>query len=103
MKNTELACNVYGRWEAGDVAYVSGLNWVSGGNAGLTITALAQPRLQQTYSWPNAEGPWYRVVMQFEGVHNLKLQQFGSGPRQIADIDRNSHNDSVVEVGKLSA
>lgn len=97
MKNTEIAVSAYGKWDAGDVAYISSFNWASEGESSLTLTTLVQPRLQRAGSWPKVDGPWYRVVIKFEEVREFSLKKFGNCPRQVMGFSIESVKERGME------
>jgi hypothetical protein len=83
MENSELTATIYGEWKASDVAYLSELRWVGYDGSSLAVVAIVQPRSSVRPVWPDEAGPWYRAVLQFDGVCGLNVKDFGPCRRQI--------------------
>lgn len=80
IRNTEKVTLLLGRWNPGDLAYLTALH-IEGRR--VRIESLWQSR---GHTWPNAAEPCHRVVLECEGVVGLKLQWSG-GPTQVMGFE----------------
>jgi len=97
IQGIEKVQQTIGSWNPSDLAVITRLELVSSeklSNTKMRINALFQPR---TDAWPNFEEEVFEVVIDFDGVGNLTLKEFGGGFVQIMGFDINFVGDRGME------
>jgi hypothetical protein len=78
-------------WRAEELAFILELAYCAnvgfdndeGRGSHVIMRALAQPKDRNAVSWPRLDGEWFELELQFLGVRDLRIEQFGPGALQL--------------------
>jgi hypothetical protein len=85
-------------WNPSHLAYIQDLHWSTyESDSRLRLTALLQPPPEAGKGWPQDRGLWFRAVIEFHGVRNLRMADLGRGPWQIMGFAVDDLRDRGLE------
>ena len=104
IENVALVEAKVGRWKPTDIAFIRELRFTSAfelddgtKTSRVALRVLLQPRLPLFEGWPDPQGRFWEVQIEFDGVRELNVEQDGSGDIQVQGFDLEDHTGSQME------
>jgi hypothetical protein len=100
ITGTGLVIDALGRWSATDIAFIRELHWrpVCDESTGetrteVTLLVLSQLRPPQSTGWPDLDGGFWAIEVQFENVQEFCLTVKNQGDIQVPGFDLHDFSD----------
>jgi len=89
VPGAENVVRLVGRWDPGDVCFISGLEILarSSTTSCVRMVAVLQRRDLALKGWPDKAVPSFRVEFVCDSAVNMELRDFGHGHKQVSGFD----------------